>query len=153
MDKLKIGRCVKDVNAKVVFQNDLCIKTCGDMNGAICSEGCMESYSPTRGMTLMKNLRVDHHEVDAVLINDGVTLTTLLYINELNKEVRAKEIAILLSYGLSKSELNIFLKVIDGKKNSQIKTDLFISKSTLKTHLNNIYKKLPENYQQYKKRH
>jgi hypothetical protein len=153
MNELKMGKCIKDTSGEVLFQNELCIKTCGDMNGAICSKGCMDSYSPIRGMTLIKNMKVDNNEVDVVLINDGITLTTLLHYNEINEEVRVKETAKLLSFGLSKSELTIFLKVLDGKKNSQIKTELFISKSTLKTHLNNIYKKLPEIYQQYKKRH
>ncbi|MDD4972897.1 MAG: helix-turn-helix transcriptional regulator [Bacteriovorax sp.] len=152
MDELELGTCVKSADRKVLFQNDLCLKTCGSMEGRVCTKGCMVNYSPVSGMTLVKHSVVDNFIVDAVVINDGKMLTTLIYPNIRKEEERKKDSEMLLSYELSKSELIIFLKVLEGEKNSQIIKDLFISKSTLKTHLNNIYKKLPENYQQYKNR-
>lgn len=153
MNEIRIGSCVKKISGEVLFQNELCVKICEDMTGAVCNKGCMLSFSPIKGMTLMKEIIIGNNEVDVVIINDGFNLTTILHPNQLNEEVRANEIAKLLTYGLSKSELNIFIKVLDGKKNSQIKSELFISKSTLKTHLNNTYKKLPDVYQKYKNRH
>lgn len=152
MENLEIGTCVKNSNREVIFQNEVCIKACGNMSGQICEKGCMNSYTPSPGMTLIKNFKVDDTQVDAVVINDGKTLTTLLYPylqdeEELNKEKNKLE-----SYGLSKSEVNIFILVMAGKNNRAILKKLFISKSTLKTHLNNIYKKLPESFQQYKNR-
>lgn len=112
----------------------------------------MSSYAAVFGMTLIKNSGVDNSMVDAVVINNGKTLTTLIYPLTKSEEELKKAKAKLMSFGLSKSELNIFLLVMSGKKNSEIQKELFISKPTLKTHLNNIYKKLPERYQQYKKR-
>ena len=152
MDELELGTCIKNFDRKVLFQNDLCLKTCGDIRGEVCNKGCMANYSSVSGMTLIKNSVVDQNEVDAVVINDGKTLTTLLYPNKKSEEDKGNERATLLSFGLSKSEMTIFLKVIEGKQNIQIIKELFISKSTLKTHLNNIYKKLPNGYQQYKNR-
>jgi hypothetical protein len=152
MDELGLGTCVKSAEREVLYQNDLCLKTCGSMEGKVCTKGCMANYSPVAGMTLIKKSVVDASIVDAVVINDGKTLTTLIYQSSNNEEEKKKENEKLLSYELSKSELVIFLKVLDGAKNSQIIKDLFISKSTLKTHLNNIYKKLPTDYQQYKNR-
>lgn len=152
MDEQELGTCIKNAEREVLFQNGLCLKTCGDMAGQVCTKGCMSIYSPVSGMTLIKNSFVDNHTVDAVVINDGKTLTTILYLNEKSEDEREKENAHLLSFGLSKSELAIFVKVLEGKKNAQIIKELFISKATLKTHLNNVYKKLPENYQQYKNR-
>lgn len=152
MNDLKLGTCVKNQNREVLSQDDLCKNTCGDMVGAVCSKGCMFSYSQLSGMTLFKNSIVDNNTVDALVINDGETLTTLIYLNIKSEEEIDAEKKKLYSFGLSKSEVSIFILVLEGKKNSQIIKELFISKATLKTHLNNGYKKLPEHYQQYKNR-
>ena len=152
MNQLEIGKCIKSHEREVLFQDELCIKSCGDMGGKVCTKGCMSSYAPIPGMTLMKNTEVDGTIIDAVVINDGKKLTTLLYLYPKSEEDLIKERAKLCSFGLTKSELNLFQLVMMGKRNVQIQKELFISKATLKTHLNNIYKKLPESYQQYKKR-
>lgn len=155
-----LGICHKKKDKTVVYQNENCLKTCGNMQGQICTKGCMESYAPVPGMTLLKNYCVEHENagetevLDAVVINDQETgsLTTLLYYHNNSAEEEKQMQAQLSSYGLSKSELAIFSRVMKGAKNSEIMKEFFISKSTLKTHLNNIYKKLPEYFQQYKKR-
>jgi hypothetical protein len=152
MNELELGTCIKNVSREVLSQSDLCIKTCGEMVGTVCTKGCMASYSPISGMTLVKNSIVDNNIVDAVVINDGKTLTTLLYLNARSEEEVVVEKNKLISFGLSKSETAIFILVLKGRKNSQILKELFISKATLKTHLNNGYKKLPEYYQQFKNR-
>lgn len=43
---------------------------------------------------------------------------------------------------LSERELEIFHEIIKGKPNKEIAESLFIEKSTLKTHINHLYKKL-----------
>ena len=43
---------------------------------------------------------------------------------------------------LTKQELNIFKQVLSGKSNNEISQQCFISLSTVKTHINNIYRKL-----------
>jgi predicted DNA binding protein len=156
MNELELGTCIKNLNREVLSQNDLCLKTCGEMVGTVCSKGCMSSYSQISGMTLIKNSIVDNNTVDAVVINDGKTLTTLIYLSAKSEEEIEAEIIVeknrLTAFGLSKSEITVFVLVLQGRKNSQIIKELFISKATLKTHLNNAYKKLPEYYQQYKNR-
>lgn len=143
---LQLGTCVKDMNREVSFQNDLCLNKCGNMVGKVCTKGCMSSYFPLPGMSIIKNSIIDNNIVDAVVINNGQTLTTLLYAAE-EREEGTLERTKLSAFGLSKSEIVIFMKVLEGKSNNQIIKELFISKSTIKTHLNNIYKKLPERYQ------
>jgi hypothetical protein len=152
MNQVEIGKCIKTTERQVFFQDEQCLAICGDMGGQICTKGCMNSYAPIPGMTLMKNSEIDGVILDAVVVNDSQSLTTLLYIHPKSDEELKKERAKLCSFGLTKSELNLFQLVMMGKRNAQIQKDLFISKATLKTHLNNIYKKLPESYQQYKKR-
>lgn len=43
---------------------------------------------------------------------------------------------------LSERELEVFYALLSGKSNQDIRAFLFIEKSTLKTHINRIYKKL-----------
>ena len=45
-------------------------------------------------------------------------------------------------YGITDREREIILKVIQGKSNADIASELFISLATVKTHLHNIYKKI-----------
>jgi len=152
MVKNLYGTCVKTSEKEVLFQDEICKENCGDMEGQICTKGCMTSYAPIQGMTLIKDSAVDGHVVDAVVINNGEKLTTIIYPKHKDEQQTEKTRAMLVSHGLSKSEVNVFLMVMEGKTNSQIAKELFVSKSTLKTHLNNIYKKLPQSFQQYKGR-
>lgn len=156
----ELGICIKKINQEVISQNDVCKNSCGDMVGKICEKGCMTNHvlstnaetGLAEGMTLVKNSIVDDSIVDAVVINDGETLTTITYSLEGKMKSVQHVQEELKNFGLTKSELTIFTMVLQGSKNSQICKTLFISKPTLKTHLNNIYKKLPENWQHYKKR-
>jgi DNA-binding CsgD family transcriptional regulator len=45
-------------------------------------------------------------------------------------------------YGITEREREIILKVVQGKSNAVIASELFISLATVKTHLHNIYKKI-----------
>jgi DNA-binding CsgD family transcriptional regulator len=160
----QLGVCIKKLDREVISQNEMCQQTCGDMVGKICEKGCMTHYSPSQssqeapqnnlneGMTLAKNSIVDKNLVDAVVINDGKTLTTILYSLEEKMKSIDQNQEQLKNFGLTKSEITIFTMVMQGSKNFQICKALFISKATLKTHLNNIYKKLPPSWHHYKKR-
>lgn len=50
--------------------------------------------------------------------------------------------AFLTRYGITEREREIILKVVQGKSNADIASELFISLATVKTHLHNIYKKI-----------
>jgi DNA-binding CsgD family transcriptional regulator len=50
--------------------------------------------------------------------------------------------AFLTKYGITDREREIILKVMQGKSNADIASELFISLATVKTHLHNIYKKI-----------
>ena len=48
----------------------------------------------------------------------------------------------LTKYGITEREREIILKVVQGKSNADIASELFISLATVKTHLHNIYRKI-----------
>ena len=157
---LNVGICVKNLKREVLSQNQLCIDSCDNMIGKICDKGCMNNFDAEKnpgtelneGMTLIKNSPANDGYVDAVVINDGQNLTTLIYPLE-NKLIGIDKASSQLSqFGLTKSEVAIFKMVMQGTNNNEICKVLFISRATLKTHLNNIYKKLPIEWHHYKKR-
>jgi DNA-binding CsgD family transcriptional regulator len=53
--------------------------------------------------------------------------------------------AFLAKYGITEREREIILKVVQGKSNSDIARELFVSIATVKTHLHNIYTKIGVN--------
>ena len=81
--------------------------------------------------------------VDIATINDGSTLTTLIYPLKDNIE---KQIDFFKQFELSKRELEVANLMLNGHTNDAIAKGLFISKATLKTHINSIYKKVPQKY-------
>ncbi|NUN05961.1 MAG: helix-turn-helix transcriptional regulator [Bdellovibrio sp.] len=146
----KLGLCVKSLDKVVLFQNENSIKTCGSLQGQVCTKACMELYhqieecsAVSEGMKLFKATEIDGNKVDALIVNDGRQITTLLYPLGEDQDKFKKQELFFKERGLTKSELRIMQMVMQGMTNAAIAEKLFISKATLKTHLNNIYKKLP----------
>ncbi|MBO9665338.1 MAG: helix-turn-helix transcriptional regulator [Bdellovibrio sp.] len=146
----KLGVCIKSQNKEVLFQNECSLQTCGNMTGQVCSKACMSLYREveecsaiSEGMRLFKNVDVDGHKVDAMIVNDGSQVITFMYPLDTDQDKFAKQEEFFISRGLTRSELRIMQMVLQGMTNAQIAEKLFISKATLKTHLNNAYKKLP----------
>lgn len=147
----KLGLCIKDQNRVVLSQNKKCLETCGNKAGQVCETVCaslcqniLESAPVADGMKLFKSIDIDGKKLDALILNDGEKITTLLYPLDDTPEKLRKQEEYFAERGLTKSEIRIMTMVMKGMTNSAIAEELFISKSTLKTHLNNIYKKLPE---------
>jgi DNA-binding CsgD family transcriptional regulator len=128
--------CRKDSHNKVSYQNKESQSLCGSLDGAIC-EQCPEPK--------------DHQQASSDVVQFKNKSYTRMTVPEGSSQVTVmserKEIAPdldLLIVKLSKRELEIAKRIIAAHTNSRIITELVISKSTLKTHLNNIYRKSPE---------
>lgn len=144
----ELGICVKDSGFTVLSQNEACIRLCGNRRLSVCREGCMKDYATgershpsDRGIRLEKSTTPGNLEpCEAAIINDGAQVITILYPVRLRA---AQEVQALSQCGLSRRELEVFSLVAKGLSVLQISKSLFISKATLRTHLNNIYKKVP----------
>ena len=146
----KLGVCIKDQNREVLFQNECSQNTCGNLTGTICTKACMSLYhqmeecaAVSEGMKLFKNVDIDGSKVDAMIVNDGSQIMTFLYPLDETEDKFQKQAEFFEQRGLTRSEARIMQMVLQGMSNAQIAEKLFISKATLKTHLNNAYKKLP----------
>lgn len=145
-----LGVCVKGQDKTVVFQNQLSVDLCGNLTGKVCEKGCMNLYHQveecsaiSQGMKLFKNTDIDGAKVDAMIVNDGEKISTFIYPLDETQDKFIEQEKFLIGRGLTKSETRIMQMVLIGLTNAEIAEKLFISKATLKTHLNNAYKKLP----------
>ena len=143
-----IGVCVKNVSRRILMQNDACLMVCGERVGTVCSIGCMRRYADDdiaqwkkRGMRFYNNVRRNGSHFEIALICTEHHITTLLQ-PLTNRHTDA--IDYYRTMGLSKRELEIISEVIRGYSNRDIFEKLSISKATLRTHLNSIYRKLED---------
>jgi len=142
-----VGVCVKDAHGRVSQQDSLCKGLCGDLAGEICEKGCMRLYAKhpalpalSEGARVFNSQKIKNTLVDWVVINNGETITTLIY--PLTRRSSALT-QVLSSAVLSKNEFQIVQLIIDGFTNPEICAEVDIALPTLRTHMANIYRKLP----------
>ncbi len=145
-DSEVIGICVKSPDGTVQSQNKTCKEICGDQKSKICTEGCMALYKKNIegtsciGTQTFRAQNTGDSLYDIVMLNDGEQLITILcLLNEKHKT----DIEYFKQFGLTGRELEIVGLVIQGNTNKEVSEKLFISKSTIKSHLNSIYRKIP----------
>lgn len=137
--------CVKDAQKTVIEQNALCREICGDCLGTQCEKGCMEIYAKDEssqwkdwGSRVYKNSFMHGSFFDVTLLCSTDSIITFL------QPLRDKYEAALACYrnkGLTRRETEVAALAIQGTSNPEICKSLAISKATLRTHLNNIYRK------------
>lgn len=142
------GVCVKSLDGKVISQNSKCIEICGEMVGEICKKGCMSNCSVhpdtpavDEGISCEFGIQSEGHLVDAVLVNDGENLTTYLLNIE---EIVGRKIDFLKPYRLSPAEKKVAALLLAGRTNREIAAALFVSVSTVRTHIGSINRKVPK---------
>ncbi|MCC7441020.1 MAG: helix-turn-helix transcriptional regulator [Bdellovibrionales bacterium] len=157
----RVGTCIKKnvrvnstgkVEAQVVHQNSSCKAICGEREFTFCSDGCMASLRPgitgplpENAIHVIQGVTMGNTTLDAALISDTSdgSLVTFLC-PTLEQQAALKER--LLALGLSARETEVALAVMAGNSRAEIASRLSISKATLKTHLNNLYRKLPPEF-------
>ncbi len=145
-DSDTLGVCVKSPETNIVlYQNEKSVDICGEKSGdacTLCQDNSNQSlFESVASPDIKKNLKtIDHKVYDAVQISQSNTIVTIL--NSL--EDKQKDMDVLLeSLNLTEREKDIARMLVFQKTNAEISSALFISESTLRTHLNNVYKKAP----------
>ena len=148
MRKSRTSVCLLKAGSKVYYQNAACKKLCGTFTGKSCPLSCVQSCEkaegkpmPSDGIHFFSNRKVGNQYFDALFFNAVPLRMVMLY--PLQKKFNAW-LRRLRERNLSRRELEIAHLCVQGHTNTSIAKKLFISKATLKTHLNNIYKKMPE---------
>lgn len=141
----EIGVCKTDNEFRVIFQNTACQKICGNRLGKICNGPCvqkMKFHNPhkTPGTFQFKAENVLEGLYDILVLKSKDYSTMILFdLEEKQNEIKEG----LKSYGLTHRELEIADLASQNLSNTEIANRLYISPKTLKTHINNILKKMP----------
>ncbi|MBP9709307.1 MAG: response regulator transcription factor [Oligoflexales bacterium] len=96
--------------------------------------------TPLNDTKVFSSQIIEGKTCDIVMFHVGDHLVSLL-IDQ--KEKTAQKLALFDEYSLTKREREILNHILSGKNNHEIAKELFISPATVKTHINNIYKKIP----------
>lgn len=143
-----IAVCVKDSEKRVLMQNDYCRTVCGNQLERVCEQGCMELYARDKlqqwkdwGSRVYRNSLIHGSFHDVTLLCSTERIITFL------QPLREKYDMALAHYrekGLTGREIEVISLIIKGISNLAICESLSISRATLRTHLNNIYRKFRE---------
>ncbi len=148
-----VAVCVSDRVSRVLEQNSTCLELCGNRVGTECERACTTVESgrvPVRGISVPQRRPMPGGKSECVSIANGDKIMTILLPRDAEEK---NELAGLARFGLTPREIEIIGWVVSGMTNNEICKRLAISKSTLKTHLNNLYRKMPvEVADQYRKR-
>ena len=135
--------CVKNIDRKVLNQNPGCKKLCGDREGLVCCDGCMEVYENDDsqqwkhwGNRTYRNCWIHDSHFDVTLLCSDRHLVTIMQPLEEKQAIALKYYQ---DMGISKREMQVITQVIAGLSNAEICEKLSISNSTLRTHLNSVY--------------
>lgn len=143
----KIGFCEKNADGIVIFQNKICNSICGLQKGIKCNSGCMLDNSKANsidayGFSLHRDIfKGTKTHVDGVILRSPQNIYTFLFEKT---HFIDKAMLQLKEYGLTKTEELITRLILAGNLNTDIANLMFVSKKTIHTHLNNIYKKIPD---------
>lgn len=143
-----LGLCIKNMDGEVISQNEKCIEICGQRTGKKCDDGCIIRYRESakgapfdRGAFFFTEVESQNSKSDILVVNDGNFIVSVL--SNCESSIQS-QIDFLEKFNLTKAELRIVVKMLHGLSNREIAAELFICKGTLRTHLGNIYKKIPK---------
>ncbi|MFV1973664.1 MAG: LuxR C-terminal-related transcriptional regulator [Thiohalobacterales bacterium] len=145
LEAAEIAVCVKDSGKRVLTQNEYCLRLCGDQSGKVCNEGCMALYAGDRnqqwkdwGSRVYRNSLIHGSFHDVTLLCSAESIITFL---QPLGEKYAQALEYFRDKGLTRRETEVISLTVQGTKNTDICGQLSISKATLRTHLNNVYRK------------
>ncbi len=129
-----LGICVKR-NSVVLYQNHECASLCGDQVAKTCEKCTHRSRGKMRYSLFQNNVRLvtTHY--------DGEYKVTIL--SSVNPLVSRTISDFLSTSDLTSQEREVLKLIFQGYSNDDIRNLLFISKSTLKTHINHLHQKIP----------
>ncbi len=148
LGKNRTSICLLRMGNHVHFQNSACKKLCGNFSGMECPQTCVLSCEKNlnrpigeEGIRSFSNQKVGNQFFDVFFFSAAPYRMVMLYPLQKKYDAWLQRFK---DRDLSKRELEIANLCIRGFTNSKIVRKLSITRATLKTHLNNIYKKMPE---------
>jgi len=142
------GVCIKDVDNTVLMQDEQCPTICRSRTGSRCLTGCMAVYESdkkqqweSQGSRFYKSVALGNEYFDVHFLCGKKHIVTFLV--PLEKQ-QSKALSFYEKMDLTRREMEIISMVIQGNSNKFIAERLAISRATLKSHLNSVYRKTRE---------
>lgn len=133
--------CQKSDDGRVIYQNEPSVRLCDHRVGDSCPD-CRFSPTSSNGDRVERHRVHDKNTVySRVQIRADNNVTTIL-VPETEWSIDID--SLVQTAHLSKRELEIVELIRQSRSNGDIILQLVISESTLKSHLNNIYRKIPK---------
>lgn len=131
--------CFRNSELIVMEQNELSTQTCGNMIGQFCKSDCTRGCTSLCGPELLKNMSINESafHITTMPLNNGILTVGTPASNEFQQAMHTFN-----EKNLTPREIEVALEIIKAQSNKAIEEKLAMSKATLKTHINNIYKKL-----------
>lgn len=136
-----IGLCMKAPGGPVKFQNPACVAICNDQLGVSCNEDCLSKFSGSCSNNYGRNIQMHGQWCDVLMINRDDQYVIVLTPQD---EILEARLEALKSFLITPREFEISAMILKGFSNREIGEHLNIAPSTVKTHLNNIYRKIPK---------
>ena len=142
LDKALALVCIKDLKGRILFQNNACQIFCGKLSkvNTQCKTTCLSRYIPDEGTHTYLAQEINSTSFDMIFINDKKTLVSALFPLKRKNDAEFKYFV---QFNLTSREKEIITLIIRKFTNQRICEILKLQKSTLKTHLQNIYRKIP----------
>ncbi len=146
-DNEGIGVCQMSKDGQVQLQNSTCERVCGNRQGQVCGQGCMTLFnqqSPSRklreGFHYFEGKDISGKEYDIFMIKNKNSMITCLRPVEAEGATPDNS---QLPEGLTPRETEIFkMRTTQRISVTEIAKKLEVSRATVRTHINNINKKL-----------
>lgn len=143
----KLGICHRNLQGVVDQQNEVVVDYCGSREGEVCENTCSQKLREKFTAAEIEKGQLFHLGIcrfsqgtgELVVLKGDDGWKTYFQTSKLT----AAEIEKLVNEDtLSPREGEIAKLIIAGFSNNEVASQLFISKPTVRTHLNNIYKKI-----------
>lgn len=144
LNRADVGVCVVGKDGKVTFQNNSCKQSCADVCGSECTEKnvllCRYASSFQEGTVRipMQSINGRYFDILGIVLPDCKMIYLIPVQNE--KIARAREIE---ESALTCKEKEVAALMIAGFSRENIAAVLNVSENTIKTHIKNIYSKIP----------
>lgn len=163
IENLPFGLIIFDNNFKAINFNNLAVDYCSNITDEIQLDYIIDkfanmvffnhSYKKTYNYNSTINKKIKNYSIDIIPkisfnFTEMIEKHYIIYIkegNENNKKNSQNISELYYTYNLTKRELEISKLLCDGLNNDEISKELFISIYTVKTHIENIYKKIGVN--------
>lgn len=142
LSQIDIGICFK-TNDKITSQNQASADLCGNKQAATCKDCSDKSLPEIRKKGTKLRYKIFESDVRVVLSHQKGKEEVVI-LSPADSDITKTILKFLKTPNLTSQEQEVLKLICEGYTNDEIMAILFISKSTLKTHINHLHQHIPD---------